>query len=96
MSFLKKLFGLGDAPAADTPAAADAAVEYNGYAIEAAPFSEGGQFQTAGVIRKQIGGEMREHRFVRADRFPSRDAAADMALRKARQIIDEQGDRLFG
>jgi hypothetical protein len=36
------------------------------------------------------------HEFVRADRLNSRDEAVSFALAKARQIIDEQGNGLFG
>jgi hypothetical protein len=32
---------------------------------------------------------------VRADRFASQDEAADMALKKGQQIVNEQGDRVF-
>ena len=35
------------------------------------------------------------HRFVRADTHGSADQAHDFAIVKGRQIIDEQGDRLF-
>ncbi len=35
------------------------------------------------------------HRLIRADMFDDRAAAATAALSKARQVIDEQGDRLF-
>lgn len=93
MSFWKRLFGGGNAPAEE---AVGDPVEHNGFTIRATPFTEGGQFQTCGVISKEIGGEIKEHRFIRADRFPSRDDAVDITLRKARQIIDEQGDRIFG
>ncbi len=94
MSFWKRLFGGGGGAAVEE--AASDPVEHNGYTIRATPFTEGGQFQTCGVISKEVGGEMKEHRFIRADRFPSRDDAVDVTLRKARQIIDEQGDRIFG
>ena len=94
MSFLKKLFG-GGAAADASPKTAKKA-EYKGYIIEAQPYKEGGQFQLAGVIRKEIGGAMKEHRFVRADRFTTIDDATEIALSKGRQIIDEQGDRIFG
>ncbi len=55
----------------------------------------GGEHQLAGTIEKQVGAEMKLHRFVRADRLGSRDEAASRALAKGRQLIDEQGDRLF-
>jgi len=97
MSFLKSLFGRREAVPAD-PAAAKVVkeIEHAGFVIRAAPFAEGGQFQTAGVVEKVIDGTRREHRFIRADRFPSLEAAADHALHKGRQLVDEQGDRLFG
>jgi hypothetical protein len=47
------------------------------------------------VISKEVDGVLKEHRFIRADRFPTQDEAADFALMKGRQIIDQQGDRIF-
>jgi hypothetical protein len=93
MSFLKKLFGGGEKQ--EAPATTKKA-EYKGFVIEAQPYKDGGQYQLAGVIRKDVGGTMKEHRFVRADRFTTIDDAAEIALSKGRQIIDEQGERLFG
>jgi hypothetical protein len=49
-----------------------------------------------GVIEKEIGGEMKSHRFIRADRFAGKDDAVEMTFLKARQIIDQNGERLFG
>ena len=72
------------------------ATEYNGYRVRATPYRRMGQFQTCGVIEKTVGGEAREHRFIRAEMHPSREAAVEFSLAKARQIIDEQGDRMFG
>jgi hypothetical protein len=93
MSFFKKLFGGGSAAKPDAPVKT---TTHNGYTIEARPYQEGGQFQLAGVISKEINGVRKEHRFVRADRFTSIDEAAEIALVKGKQIIDEQGARLFG
>ena len=95
MSFLKRLFGLGGGEAKPSAPAVAKEAEHKGFTIHATPFREGGQFQTAGVVSKEIGGEIKEHRFIRADRFPSLDQAADHALVKGRQIIDEQGERVF-
>jgi hypothetical protein len=92
MSFWRKLFGGG--VSAGPPAVARSA-EHNGYSIEAVPYAEAGQFQVAGVIRKDIAGIAREHRFVRADRFATLDDAAEFTIMKARQIIDQQGERIF-
>ncbi|MGO4835704.1 HlyU family transcriptional regulator [Rhizobiaceae sp. 2RAB30] len=98
MSFLKRLFGLGsseDAP--DSAAGATAKeVEHKGFLIKATPFKEGGQFQTCGVISKEVAGVVKEHRFIRADRFAALDDAVDVSIRKGQQMIDEQGERLFG
>ena len=93
MSFFKKFFGGGGAAA--TPKSVKSA-EHKGFIIEAQPYKEGGQFQLAGVISKEIDGVRKEHRFVRADRFTSIDEAAEIALVKGRQIIDEQGEKILG
>lgn len=91
MSLWRKLFGGGatrEEPAAE-------AVEHKGFLIRPVPFVEDGQHQTCGMISKEIDGEMKEHRFIRADRFASRDDAIEVTLRKARQLIDEQGEQIF-
>lgn len=96
MSFLKRLFGFGSSEAADSKAQAEpVSSEHKGFVILATPFAEAGQFQTCGLIRKEIAGEMKEHKFIRADRFATMDDAVNITLIKARQIIDEQGDNLF-
>jgi len=91
MSFLSALFGRGAAK----PERESAPVEYKGYLIRAAPFKSEGQYQTAGVVERQIGGVRKEHRFIRADTFASYDDAVKFSLGKARQMIDLQGERMF-
>jgi hypothetical protein len=93
MSFLRKLFGGGDAKADAKPAATET---HDGFTIHATPYQEGGQWQMCGVIEKEIGGEMKSHRFVRADRFAGQDEAVQFTLSKARQIVDQMGDKVFG
>jgi hypothetical protein len=93
MSFLKKLFG-GGAEAGE--AAAAKSTEYKGFIVEARPYKEGGQYQLAGVIAKDVDGVRKEHKFVRADRFTGLDEATEFTLSKGRQIIDERGDKVFG
>jgi hypothetical protein len=93
MSFFKKLFG-GGGESKTAPKSVKSA-EHKGFTIEARPYKEGGQFQLAGVISKEIDGARKEHSFVRADRFTSLEEAADIALVKGRQIIDEQGENIF-
>lgn len=98
MSFLSRLFGGGAKEAAVTdPSAAKVVseVEHKGFLIQATPFKEAGQFQTAGVIVKEVAGERKEHRFIRADRFPSLEEAASFAITKGTQIVDEQGEQAF-
>ena len=94
MSFLKSLFGFGQP--AGTSGSSAKRIDYNGFVIEAAPYDEGGQFQLAGVISKPGDDPVKQHRFVRADRFASANEAAERALDKGRQLVDEQGDKLFG
>jgi hypothetical protein len=96
MSFLKSLFGLGGGKEeAKGPGATAKEAEHKGFIIRATPYKEGGQYQTAGTIVKEIGGEMKEYKFVRADRFSTLEEAADLSLSKGRQIIEEQGERMF-
>jgi hypothetical protein len=92
MSFLKSLFGGRSAPAS---APQGEPVEYKGYVIRPAPFQNGGQYQTAGTIEKEVDGVRKEHRFIRADSHASLDDAMSFSLSKARQIVDLQGDRMF-
>lgn len=95
LSFLRSLFGgSGSAGAEGTAAAKE--TEHKGFIIEARPYKEGGQYQACGLIRKDIDGVVKEHKFIRADRFTTLEDAADFSLAKGRQIVDEQGERLFG
>ncbi len=43
-----------------------------------------------------VDGESRTHELIRADTMGSLDDATAISVAKARQMIDEQGDRLFG
>lgn len=94
MSFWKNLFGGGgggEAPAAE----AGHGEEYKGFVIRATPVQVGSEYQLSGTIEKNIGGEVKSYKFVRADRMSSRDDAISLALNKARIIVDEQGDKVF-
>ena len=92
MGFFSKLFGGGGGESAGPSAEA---VDYKGFQIQPAARPQGSQWLTAGIIRKEIDGEMKEHSFLRVDTHPSQKDADDFALVKCRQIIDEQGDRIF-
>lgn len=91
MSILKRLFG-GGGGGASAPVARE---DYKGYEVVATPFAAEGQYQASGTISKEINGARQEHRFIRADRFASMEEAASFSLVKARQIIDQNGDRMF-
>jgi hypothetical protein len=96
MSFLRSLFGFGGSKEeSGGPAATAKQVEHKGFIIRATPYKDGGQYQTAGTILKEVEGQMKEYKFVRADRFSTMEEAADLSLSKGRQIIDEQGERMF-
>lgn len=96
MSFLRSLFGFGGSKEeSGGPAATAKQVEHKGFIIRATPYKDGGQYQTAGTILKEVEGQMKEFKFVRADRFSTMEEAADLSLSKGRQIIDEQGERMF-
>ncbi|PZR80985.1 MAG: hypothetical protein DI537_38865 [Stutzerimonas stutzeri] len=94
MSFLKSLFG-GRKTEAAKPAGPVKSIEHAGFTIHATPYQEGGQYQLCGVVEKDVGGEVKSHRFVRADRFVGIDEAAEFTLSKGRQLVDLEGERLF-
>lgn len=91
-AWLSRIAGAG-AGAPSEPAAA--AVEYKGYRIRPAPYRAKSGYQTAGVIEKDSPDGLKEHRFVRADTFPTPEEAGAFAVAKGKQVIDQQGDRIF-
>ena len=100
MSFFKKLFGFGRGSGAsgswEAPTGtAQASTEHEGYVITPTPVKEGGQFRLAGTITKEVNGEQKEHRLIRADLFPSIDDCTNFTVLKAKQVIKEQGERMF-
>ena len=96
MSFWKKLFGGGEAvdsaPAGDKTLGEEA---YKGFLIKAIEMRVGSEYQLAGIIEKDVGGELKTYKFIRADRMGSKDDLIALALSKGRQIIDEQGEQIF-
>ena len=94
MSLLSRLFGgkSGKPDEAATPEPAGAVEVYKGFRITPRPIREGGQFRVAARIEK----DGRGHDRIRADTTSSLDDATKLSLSKARQMIDEQGERLFG
>ncbi|MEM6381674.1 MAG: HlyU family transcriptional regulator [Pseudomonadota bacterium] len=92
MSFFKKLFGGGGESSSTSVTARET---YEGFIIEAAPIPEGGQFRLRAFVMESDEPDARKHTLIRADLFPSADAASQFAVTKAKQVIDEQGARLF-
>lgn len=88
MSFLKKLFGGGAAPEPDP-------VDYNGFQITPCSYKDGAQYRLSARLEKTVDGEAKTHQMVRADTFGSQEAANEDAIRKAKILIDQMGDRLF-
>ena len=80
----------GGAPATVEP------VDYKGFRIRPAPYLSGSQYQTAGSIEKDTPDGLKEHRFIRADTYANREDAIAFTVVKAKQMIDLQGERLFG
>lgn len=96
MSFWKKLFGGGGA--ADSAPAGDKALgeeSYKGFLIKAIEMRAGSEYQLAGTIEKDVGGELKSYKFIRADRMSSQEDLVALALSKGRQIIDEQGEGIY-
>ena len=90
MSLLSRLFG-GGASKSETPPET-----YKDFAITPTPIREGSRFRVSAKIEKDVGGAVKTHILIRADVLDTEAAAAQASLGKARQMIDEQGDRLFG
>ncbi len=93
-SFLSKLFGGASNKEPGSPERGDP-VTYEGLIIQAAPVPAEGQWRLAGVIIKEAEGGNLERSYLRADLFASREEAMEFGIRKGRQIIDEQGQRMF-
>src|SRR5262249_25624166 len=97
-SIFARLFGAASGRKDESAAAgtAEAVSEYKGYAIRPAPRRQGSDWLLAGVISKDFSTGPKEHHFVRSDTFGAHDEAVAFTITKAKQIIDEQGDRMFG
>ena len=70
--------------------------EHKGFRITPKPIRESGHYRIAARIEKEVAGVPRVHDLIRADTVATPDEAHTLSLAKARQVIDEQGERLFG
>ncbi|SMX47597.1 HlyU family transcriptional regulator [Maliponia aquimaris] len=93
MAFWKNLFG-GGKGAKGAPAAE--AVDYEGFRITPQPFAAEGGYRIRAIIEGEVGGETRRHEMIRADVISDPEEAKAASVRKAQQMIDQMGARLFG
>ena len=91
MSILSRLFGGGAKP--EVPE--ETTETYKDFRIFAAPQTDESGYRVAARIEKEIDGEVKVHQLVRADTARSLDEANALSIRKAKQMIDEQGERIF-
>ena len=87
MSIFKKLFGGGGSSAPETKSET-----YKDFTITPTPIREGSRFRISALIEK----DGRTHTLIRADVLEDLTAANEASVNKAKQMIDEQGERLFG
>lgn len=89
MSILSRLFGGKSKTETAEP------IDYNGFRIFAAPIQEGGKYRLSALIERDVDGDVKSHQVIRADTLDSLEQATEVSITKAKQVIDEQGDRLF-
>jgi hypothetical protein len=87
MSLLKKLFGGGGSSAPEPKSET-----HNGFTITPTPIREGARFRISALIEK----DGKTHTLIRADVLEDLNTANEASVNKAIQMIDEQGERLFG
>lgn len=93
MSFLSKLFSSGTKsakPEGPKP------TEYKGMRITPDPIKDGANFRIAATIEMTRGDETLSHHLIRADTLGSHDQACEASINKAKLMIDQMGERLFG
>ena len=85
---LSKLFG--GSKSADV---ASKSVDYNGFTVTPTPIREGDKFRLSARIDKEVAGEARSHTLIRADVLNSQEEADEASVNKAKQMIDQMGER---
>ena len=86
MSWLSKLFGGGAAEPEAAPAET-----YKDFSITPQPMKEGQGWRIAALIEK----DGQSHQLIRADVINDLEVARTASVNKAKQMVDEQGMRLF-
>ena len=85
MSLLSKLFNKSTAKDTDPET-------YKGFTITPHPMKDGSQWRMSAVVAK----DGRSYHLIRADTLATEAAAHEAAVAKAKQLIDQMGDGLFG
>lgn len=85
MSLFSKLFGGGSEPKQAEP------TEHNGFQIFPVPQKETQGYRIAARIEK----DGKSHLMIRADTYSSQETAQDASVAKAKQVIDQMGERIF-
>lgn len=89
--FFSKFFG----GSGKKPAVAFETEAYKGFVIVPMPKGGNGTYNIAGRIHREGDLDGPSHDFIRADTFTSTDEAVRFTIIKAKQIVDQQGDRLL-
>lgn len=92
MSIFKKLFGGG---AGESAPEVEPEI-YEGFTITPTPIREGTQYRISAKIEKEVAGEVKTHTLIRADTIGDLDEANTASIGKAKQVINEQGEGVFG
>lgn len=77
----------------DQPAEIADREQYQGYELQARPIREGGYWRVAGRICRLDDPDGPHHDFIRVDTMVSHEEVVQLSLTKARQIVDERGER---
>ena len=85
MAWLSKLFGGASKPQTVSET-------YKDFAITPQPQKDASGWRIAALIEK----DGKSHMLIRADVLNDQDAAIAASVGKAKQVIDEQGERVFG
>ena len=90
MSLLSRLFGGNGSSGAAKPR--HAAETHKGFTITPEPQRDGSNWRIAARIEK----DGKSHHLIRADQLGNEEDCAKASIGKAKQMIDEQGDGIFG
>ena len=90
MSLLSRLFGFKK-----NASPVDTSVEYLSFRITPEPMKESQGYRLCAVIEKEVDGELKTHRLIRADTIANLDQCNEASIGKAKQVIDQIGERLF-